>query len=65
VIEALGSPLGPHPESDLAADLYSDSTPIANLDESDHRINFNHLTKSVVLLSVVIGASGAPLWPRP
>jgi hypothetical protein len=29
VIEALGSPLGPHPESDLEIDLYSSSTSIA------------------------------------
>jgi hypothetical protein len=29
VIGALGSPLGPHPESDLEIDLYSVSTPIA------------------------------------
>jgi hypothetical protein len=28
-IEALGSPLGPHPESDIEKDLYSASTPIA------------------------------------
>jgi hypothetical protein len=28
-IKALGSPLGPHPESDLVIDLYSGSTPIA------------------------------------
>jgi hypothetical protein len=28
-IGALSSPLGPHPESDLVTDLYSDSTPIA------------------------------------
>jgi hypothetical protein len=28
-IRALGSPLGPHPESDLATDLYSVNTPIA------------------------------------
>jgi hypothetical protein len=27
IIGALGSPLGPHPESDLATDLYSASTP--------------------------------------
>jgi hypothetical protein len=26
-IGALGSPLGPYPESDLATDLYSGSTP--------------------------------------
>jgi hypothetical protein len=29
VIEALGSPLGPQPESDLVTDLYSGFTPIA------------------------------------
>jgi hypothetical protein len=29
VIGALGSPLGPHSETDLETDLYSDSTPIA------------------------------------
>jgi hypothetical protein len=36
VIEALGSPLGPHPESDLTIDLYSGSTPIANMDKCKH-----------------------------
>jgi hypothetical protein len=35
VIGALGSPLGPHPESDLVTDLYSASTLIANMDRSD------------------------------
>jgi hypothetical protein len=35
VIGALGSPLGPHPESDLVTDLYSSSIPIANTDRSD------------------------------
>jgi hypothetical protein len=34
-IEALGSPLGPHSESDLATDLYSGSTLIAIMDKSD------------------------------
>jgi hypothetical protein len=29
-IGALGSPLGPHLKSDLAIDLYSNSTPIAD-----------------------------------
>jgi hypothetical protein len=29
VIGALGSPLGPHLESDLKTDIYSGSTPIA------------------------------------
>jgi hypothetical protein len=32
VIRALGSPLGPYLESDLVTDLYSGSTPIANMD---------------------------------
>jgi hypothetical protein len=34
VIGALDSPLGPHPESDLETDLYSVSTPIANMNRS-------------------------------
>jgi hypothetical protein len=40
VIGASGYPLEPHPERDLAADLYSGSTPIAIQDESNRRINF-------------------------
>jgi hypothetical protein len=32
-IGVLGSPLGPHLESDLVTDLYSASTPIANMDK--------------------------------
>jgi hypothetical protein len=31
-IGALGSPLTPHPESDLVTDLYTGSTPIAKMD---------------------------------
>jgi hypothetical protein len=58
----LGSPLGPHPESDLTTDLYSGSTPIAIMDESDHQISFNLLTK--FSLSVAIRASSSPLGPR-
>jgi hypothetical protein len=65
VIGASGSPLGPHSESDLATDLYSGDIPIANMDESDHRIIFNRLNKSVILLPAAIGASGSPLGPRP
>jgi hypothetical protein len=65
VIGALGFPLGPHSESDLATDLYSGSTPIAIMDESDCRISFNLLNKSVISLSAVIGASGSLLVPRP
>jgi hypothetical protein len=42
-IGALGSPLAPHPESDLVIDLYSGSTMIANMDESDRQISFNCL----------------------
>jgi hypothetical protein len=64
-IEALVSPLGPHPESDLATYLYCVSTPIANIDESDRQINFNLLNKSTISLSAVIGASDSPLEPRP
>jgi hypothetical protein len=39
VIGALGSPLGPHLESGLATYLYSGSTPIAIMDESDRQIS--------------------------
>jgi gamma-glutamylcysteine synthetase len=55
-IEALGSPLGPHPESDLVTDLYSSSTPIVNMDKSSCQISFNSLNKSVISLSAAIGA---------
>jgi hypothetical protein len=65
MIRALGSPLGPHTESDLPIDLYSGSTPIPIMDMSDHRISFNLLTKSAISLSAVIGASGSPLGPCP
>jgi hypothetical protein len=65
IIGALGSHLGPHPESDLDTDLYSVSMPIANMDESDHRNNFNLLNKYVISLSAVIGASGSSLEPHP
>jgi hypothetical protein len=61
---ALGSPLGPHPESDLGTDLYSVSTLIANMDESDRQISFNLLTKSAISLLAMIRASGSPLGPR-
>jgi hypothetical protein len=61
VIGALGSPLGPHPESDLVTDLYSGSTPIANMDRSGCQISFNSLNKSTISLSVAIGALGSPL----
>jgi hypothetical protein len=39
-IGASGSLLGPHPEIDLAIDLYFDSTPIVIKDESNHQIRF-------------------------
>jgi hypothetical protein len=64
-IGELGFPLGPHPESELAIDLYSGSTLIANMDESNHRISFNCLNKSAILLLMVIEASRSPLGPRP
>jgi hypothetical protein len=43
VIGASGSPLGPHLESDLATDLYSGSTPIAIMDESNRQISLREL----------------------
>jgi hypothetical protein len=61
---ALCSPLGPHLESDLATNLYSGSTLIANMDESDCRIIFNLLNKSTMSLSAMIGASISPLGPH-
>jgi hypothetical protein len=64
-IGALGSPLVPYLESDLPIDLYSVSTPIAIMDESDHRIRFNLFTESVISLSVAIGALGSPLESYP
>jgi hypothetical protein len=64
-IGALVSPLGPYPERDLVIDLYSGSTPIATMDESDRWINFNRLKKFVTSLSVVIVALGYPLGPYP
>ncbi|WP_428637458.1 hypothetical protein, partial [Shewanella sp.] len=65
VIGALGSPLGPHPESDLPTDLYSGSTLIAIIDESDCRISFNSIKESATSLSVVIGALDSPLGSHP
>jgi hypothetical protein len=63
VIVALSSPLEPRPKRDLGTDLYSGSTPIAIIDESDRRISFNILKKFVTSLSVAIGALGSPLGP--
>jgi hypothetical protein len=65
VIEALGSPLEPHPESDLDTDLYFDSTPIAIMDESDRQISFNRLKKSATSLLVAIRALGSSLVSHP
>jgi hypothetical protein len=64
-IGALGSPLGPHSESDLETDPYSGSIPIANMDRFGCQISFNSLNKSVISLSAVIGALGSPLGPHP
>jgi hypothetical protein len=61
---ALGSPLGPHLESDLVTDLYSSSTPITNMDRSGCQISFNSLNKSIISLSPMIGALGSPLGPH-
>jgi hypothetical protein len=65
VIGALGSSLGPHPESDLVTDLYSVSTLIFNMDKSDRRIIFNLLNKSTISLSATIEASDSSLGPHP
>jgi hypothetical protein len=65
VIGALGSPLVPHPESDLPTNLYFGATLIAITDESNPRISFNLLKKSTISLLEVIGASGSPLGSRP
>jgi hypothetical protein len=65
MIGALGSPLGPHPESDLVTDLYSGSTPIANMDMFSCQISFSSLNKSIMSLSAAIGALGSPLGPHP
>jgi hypothetical protein len=64
-IGALGSPLGPHPESDLEIDLYPGSTPIANMDRSGCQISFNSINKSVILLSAAIEALSSSLGPHP
>jgi hypothetical protein len=42
-IEAPESPLGPHPERNLATDLYSVFTTIAIKDESNRHISFRRL----------------------
>jgi hypothetical protein len=60
-IGALCSPLEPHPESDLEIDLYSGSTPIANMDRSGCQISFNSLNKSVISLSAAIRTLSSPL----
>jgi hypothetical protein len=65
MIGAMGSPLEPHPKSDLVTYLYSGSTPIANMDRSDCQISFNSLNKSVISLSTTIGALGSPLGAHP
>jgi hypothetical protein len=64
-IGALGSLLGLHPESDLVTDLYSVSTPIANMVRTGCQISFNSLNKSIISLSAAIGALGSPLGPHP
>jgi hypothetical protein len=64
VIGALGSHLGPHPESDLVTNLYSVFTPIANMDKSGCQISFNSLNKFVISLLAVIEALDSPLGPH-
>jgi hypothetical protein len=64
-IGALASPLGPHSESGLVINLYSTSTPIANMDKYNCQISFNSLNKFVILLSAAIGALSSLLVPHP
>jgi hypothetical protein len=64
-IGALGSPLGPHLESDIVTDLYPNSTSIANMDRSGCQISFNSFNKSTISLSAAIEALGSPLGPNP
>jgi hypothetical protein len=64
-IRALGSPLVPNLKSDIVTDLYSGSTPIANMNESDCQISFNSLNKFIISLSAVIGASCSYLGSHP
>jgi hypothetical protein len=65
VIGASGSPLGPHPKSDIPTDLCTGFTLIAIVDKSDHRISFNRLNKFVISLPAVFESSGSPLEPHP
>jgi hypothetical protein len=64
-IEALDSPLRSHPECNLVTDLYSGSTPITIMNESDHRISFTSFKESVTSLQVMIGALGSNLGSQP
>jgi hypothetical protein len=61
VIRALSSLLGPNPENDIATDLYSGSTLIANMDESDYQFIVNRFKESATSLSAVIGVLNSPL----
>jgi hypothetical protein len=65
VIRTLSSPLVSHSESDLATNLYSDSTSIAIMDQSNHQISFNSLKKFVTSLSAVIVALDSHLGSHP
>jgi hypothetical protein len=64
-IRALGSPLGLHPESGLVTHLYSGSTLIAIVDESNRQISFNRLKKFMTSLSTMIKALDSPLESHP
>jgi hypothetical protein len=64
VIRALVSPLGPYSESDLATDLYSGFTLIADMDESDRQISFSRLKKFVTSFPAAIGILCSSLGPH-
>jgi hypothetical protein len=52
IIGALGSPLAPHPESDLEIDLYSSSTPIATKTSSIAESVLDDFKKSTTSLQI-------------
>jgi hypothetical protein len=59
-IGALGSPLGPRPESDVATDLYSGSTPIAIKTSPITRSVLDNFKKVTTSLQEVTKAYGSP-----
>jgi hypothetical protein len=63
VIGALSSPLVPHPERDLATNLYSDSTPIAIKTSLIDRLISDDFKKDTTSLQEVTKAYGSCDFP--